>query len=223
MVSSDGNQSVQALAFSLASLQESPALGPSKPNHNESEDDNMVSSSKRLERCRERNREHARRTRIRKKVQLEALQKKCKNLQEEQAKLKQVVEDRRVASILLNLSGNADPTQPQIELPPTNEGSNAKQSQEDDEERNDETLSWKKRKTPSPNTLCISIDGVPTVFSTKAHVNWKTGAYVDSQGEQKRLNAHQLESLRYVLHSSSHCYVPHSMTADGNAIDCMPK
>lgn len=216
-----GTERAQALAFSLASLQDNPApavrvesrsRSASYDEENEETDtttDHGVTRSsidpvKRLARCRERNREHARRTRIRKKVQLEALQKKCKGLQAEQANLKRILEDRRVASILLNLSGNADPSEqqqrqqlssldemtvgvgivpPSIVVPDHHE---------------DHSRIKDKRKSPHSNTLCITVDGVPTVFSTKSHVNWKTGTYVNHNGEQQRLDARQLESLRYV-------------------------
>lgn len=152
----------------------------------------MKIPKERIQRCRERNREHARRTRIRKKVQLEVLQTKCKNLQEEQAKLKQFLEDRQAASILLNLSGNA-PTQQ--ELPP-NEDPVPNGLKEGNEEADITTSYEKKSKIPSSTTLCIPINGVPTVFSSKAQVNWKTGVYTDNNGEQKHLSAQQLDSLR---------------------------
>lgn len=76
----------------------------------------------RLERSRERNREHARKTRLRKKARLQALQSRLIDLQQEHSVLKQNVEESNIASILLNLSsvseGNpnssSDPTSSQL-------------------------------------------------------------------------------------------------------------
>jgi len=58
----------------------------------------------RLAESRERNREHARRTRQRKKAHLQALQTKLTDLETENLSLKQCIEECSVASILLNLS-----------------------------------------------------------------------------------------------------------------------
>lgn len=62
------------------------------------------SCERRLARSRERNREHARRTRLRKKAQLEALQSKVKGLEAERQLLKLKVEECGIASILVGLS-----------------------------------------------------------------------------------------------------------------------
>jgi len=62
-------------------------------------------AGRRLARSRERNREHARRTRLRKKAQLETLQSKVKGLEAERQVLKQKIEECSIASILLGLSG----------------------------------------------------------------------------------------------------------------------
>jgi hypothetical protein len=228
--SSDG-VCAQSLAFSLASLQDAAAVTTASSRScsasiddeesDDSEDDGVPPSSldpvKRLARCRERNREHARRTRIRKKVQLEALQRKCKGLQAEQVDLKRIIEDRRVASILLNLSGNADPSQQYQLVPLLDDDTSAalvgpldgrstttsialsdRHGDVDQAGVDKKQPGNKQRKSPQSNALCISIDGAPTVFSAKSHVNWKTGAYLDRHGRQQRLDARQLDSLRYV-------------------------
>jgi len=65
----------------------------------------------RLERSRERNREHARKTRLRKKARLQSLQSRLIDLQQERSALKQNLEESNIASILLKLSsvnGNDD-------------------------------------------------------------------------------------------------------------------
>ena len=71
-------------------------------------DDDSENAGERLARSRERNREHARRTRLRKKAQLQALQSRVKELQEESRLLKQTVEECSIASILLGLSGQQE-------------------------------------------------------------------------------------------------------------------
>jgi hypothetical protein len=197
----------QSLAFSLASLQDAAAvvttasssrscsasIGDEESDHDSEDDDGAPPSSlsdpvKRLARCRERNREHARRTRIRKKVQLEALQRKCKALQAEQTDLKRVLEDRRVASILLNMSGNADPSQQHQLVPLLDEDASAALLVGPPSTTSSTTPTTsialsdshvdvdqvglvkkqpgnnKQRKSPQSNALCITIDGVPTVL-----------------------------------------------------------
>ena len=84
------NQDTQTLAFAVASMQKS---------HNDD-------AAERLQRNRERNREHARRTRLRKKAQLQSLQARCSELKEEQEILRQKVEERNIASILLGLGSS---------------------------------------------------------------------------------------------------------------------
>jgi len=62
-----------------------------------------VMEEDRLQRSRERNREHARRTRLRKKARLEELKNKAAELEEERRNLTQKLEDRSTADILLGL------------------------------------------------------------------------------------------------------------------------
>jgi len=58
----------------------------------------------RRHRNRERNKEHARKTRVRKKEQLQALKARVNELEEEGRRLKQSIQECSVASILLGLS-----------------------------------------------------------------------------------------------------------------------
>ena len=163
----------QALAFAVAALQQ---------NNNDD-------ASLRLQRSRERNREHARRTRLRKKAHLQALQANCRALQEEQAALRQKLEDRRIASILLGLSasGTPDPV-PAV----------AETLSDDDTANFTESSSRKRGKTTSSDgVLTITIDGVATTFNRRSHINWKSGLYTDSvTGQQRRLLPEHLEALR---------------------------
>jgi len=77
------------------------------PNIQTSDKINVVDAGDaliRMERSRERNREHARNTRLRKKARLQTLQSRLKDLQQEHSALKQNTEESNIASILLNLS-----------------------------------------------------------------------------------------------------------------------
>ena len=77
-----------------------------KADNDDSEGETEGDAVKRLSRSRERNREHARRTRLRKKVQLDALQQKVKMLEAEARILCQTIEECSIASILVGLSTN---------------------------------------------------------------------------------------------------------------------
>lgn len=59
-----------------------------------------------LQKCRERNREHARKTRLRKKAHLESLKSKLSELQKEAAQLSMKMEESNTANILLCLGGS---------------------------------------------------------------------------------------------------------------------
>lgn len=63
-----------------------------------------LTEEERLERARERNRIHARKTRQRKKEMLNSLQEKLKALSEHGTKLRQDINERKTASILLNMA-----------------------------------------------------------------------------------------------------------------------
>uniref|UniRef100_A0A7S2REX0 BZIP domain-containing protein n=1 Tax=Rhizochromulina marina TaxID=1034831 RepID=A0A7S2REX0_9STRA len=67
-----------------------------------------LSSEERLQRSRERNRMHAKKTRQRKKMQIEALQARIDELKTEFLGLRQIVDERYTAYILLVMSGAAE-------------------------------------------------------------------------------------------------------------------
>lgn len=154
-------------------------------------------AEKRLARSRERNREHARRTRLRKKAQLEALQQKVTQLEEEGRVLKQSIEECSIASILVGLSsgsqhattdslldlGKTTPVAPKV----TRVGKRKRFVVD-----NGDT-----EKVPQP--LMLNVDGKMTMIGGgKTHINWKSGVYCDEHGMQRQLTPTQLESLRYV-------------------------
>jgi hypothetical protein len=161
------------------------------------EEEEEEDAEKRLARSRERNREHARRTRLRKKAQLEILQSKAMGLEAERKLLQQSIEECSVASILLGISsgkaakavtdsllniGNADLKSPKVSL--VVGGKRKRFLSEDVEE-----------KLPQP--IKLTVDGQTTlVGGAKTHINWKSGAYCDENGLQKKLTPTQLESLR---------------------------
>lgn len=158
----------------------------------------------RLHRNRQRNREHARKTRVRKKEQLQALKAKVNELEEECRELKQGIQECSVASILLGLSsGTAGGAGAQVDgnentsnsgLSPSNFGA---------------CLAGGKRKRflsldggdPTPPPMKLNIKGHITVVGgpgneCKARMNWKTGSYIDNEGNRQQLTKSELEELR---------------------------
>mmetsp|Transcript_72366 Transcript_72366/g.109171 ORF Transcript_72366/g.109171 Transcript_72366/m.109171 type:complete len:354 (-) Transcript_72366:697-1758(-) len=160
------------------------------------DDGSEEDAERRMARSRERNREHARRTRLRKKAQLEALQSKVKGLQAESKVLKQSLEECSIASILVGLSSGSHDDMIQSLLKET--------SDETENDQNIQALTGGKRKRFAcdgnervPQPLKITIDGKTTVIGGgRTHINWKTGVYSDESGSQRQLTQSQLESLR---------------------------
>lgn len=206
-------------------------------NDNEMDDDNDEDDL-RILKGRERNREHARRTRLRKKAQLQELEYKYSTLLAERQALNQQMQDRSIASILLGLSSTVATTtgtsnsgistgnavSPSIGTSPI-ENSIVSDNVCKDTVRNDTTTSAtaattirRKRGFPhveiptrytTNNTdannpesqqptpaLTIRINGVPTIISSKSHINWKTGMYCDEFGRQSQMTPEQLHDLR---------------------------
>ena len=148
--------------------------------------------SERIQRGRERNREHARRTRLRKKAQLQELQGKYREMMAERTQLQQQLQERRIASILLGLSTSA---------PLTNDD-----AMEEDSlfvSPSTATIPTSRRKRGFPELApsnsssgTIHIHGL--AIPSKSHINWKTGIYSDELGRPKQMTPQQLEDLRYV-------------------------
>ena len=67
-------------------------------------DDDDLDNGEKGKKSRERNREHAKRTRLRKKAMLEGMKGKLMDLQRESTKLQQAFEERRTANILIAFS-----------------------------------------------------------------------------------------------------------------------
>jgi len=155
--------------------------------------ENEEDAEERLARGRERNREHARRTRLRKKAQLQSLQAKVKELEAENLVLQQSAEECSVASILLGMS-YGESISPVI-------GSDEVNNCKIEASKVSNCLQPKKRKRAGSDcdyALTININGVDTVIggNGKSHINWKTGVYTDENGILKQLTRQELEVLR---------------------------
>ena len=77
---------------------------------NNYEDLHTDHTDEKVEKSRERNREHAKRTRLRKKALIEGMKGKLLELQKDAAKLQQLFEESNTANILLCLSTKSDPS-----------------------------------------------------------------------------------------------------------------
>lgn len=156
-------------------------------------------AEERLARSRDRNREHARRTRLRKKAQLQSLQKRVTELQDESRMLRQTVEECSIASILLGLSSGGEYKDGNDLLGVTESLS------KDLKNHTFFTMNGKRKRFVSdagdfaPKAMKLEIKGKTTIVgggSGKTHINWKTGAYMDENGEHQQLSPEELETLR---------------------------
>jgi hypothetical protein len=184
-------------------VQESPCCSPEKATANDcasESSEHPLDADERLARSRDRNREHARRTRLRKKQQLEALQKRVKELQEESRLLKQTIEECSIASILLGLSsGDASGSDDDFDLQDIE--SIMSSSAQD---KTFFTITGKRKRFVSDADLYLppmklKIKGKLTMIggnNCKAQINWKTGVYHDEDGKQQQLTHDELEELR---------------------------
>jgi hypothetical protein len=156
-------------------------------------------AEKKLAKNRERNREHARRTRMRKKAHLEILKERALTLETERKQLQQAIEECNIASILLGIScvesaklvgdilGNDNNNEVISErvIEVTKLSGKRKRFISEDEAE----------KLPQP--LRLTVNGQTTmVGGGKTHMNWKSGIYSDENGMQTKLSPHELECLR---------------------------
>ena len=195
----------------------------SSNNYDEDDEDE---DDERVAKGRERNREHARKTRLRKKAQLQELEHKYRTMLADRQALNQQLQDRKIASILLGLSTSA-PLENTIAYSDkaSSIGTNQCMSPglaSEQINRNDvdaiadcrvdlgsadatKVSTGRKRGFPevqlptNVSPLTININGVPTAINSRSHINWKTGMYCDELGRQSMLTPQQLEDLRYVL------------------------
>ena len=220
---SNQTYAVGALAAAVAVAAELARSGGNFYNHNDADQVPMIIPSKettdtlsldgsdgedqeedvaerRLTKSRERNREHARKTRMRKKAQLEQLQGKVEGLQAESKALKQSLEECSIASILLGLSSGGQGGRIQTRL--------KEACKPEDVETTLPAPVGVKRKRFVPDDvsgkqaqpLRLKIGGhTHFIGGGRANINWKSGVYSDDNGLQKQLTQKQLGSLRYVL------------------------
>jgi hypothetical protein len=195
---------------SLFSNEHHGRISPSSYDEEDSESsDSEEDEGRRVAKSRERNREHARRTRLRKKAQLEALQSRVKGLRAEAEVLKQSLEECSLASILMGLSHSKK--QDLITDALLNVGTTTtSETCTKDADEIVALVGGKRKRFSSPDSdesklvstqpLKLRINGKVTyIGGGRSHVNWKTGVYKDEQGVQRQLTQSQLESLRYVL------------------------
>lgn len=195
----------------------------SSSNYDEDDEDE---DDERIIKGRERNREHARKTRLRKKAQLQELEQKYRTMLAERQALNQQLQDRNIASILLGLSSSAplentitpssmtssigaiqssESTSPDVTIEQSNRlGVMAIVDRKADLASADASQVSTSRKRGFPEVqlptnispLTININGIPTAINSKSHINWKTGMYCDEMGRQSQLTPQQLEDLR---------------------------
>lgn len=155
-------------------------------------------AEERLAKSRDRNREHARRTRLRKKAQLQSLQNRVKELENESRLLRQTLEECSIASILLGLSGNNKDNDDDLL------GINSCLTRTN-KDRKFFTMNGKRKRFVSdegdigPQPMKLVIKGQTTLVGGgggKAHINWKTGVYLDEHGDQQQLSPDELDTLR---------------------------
>lgn len=173
-------------------------------------DDGDLCIQDRLERIRHRNRTHARRTRLRKKAQLNALQTKIKTLKEENIALKQTVEECGIASILIGLSNAVCGKESQKNYVDSRMLKNICQESKQTRERFTKLSSQlglvtKKKKSSYDDEeynitpVKLDVKGQTALVGSgkgKSFVNWKTGFYIDKNGDWQQLNAAELDNLR---------------------------
>ena len=184
------------------------------------DEDDEDEDDERIVKGRERNREHARKTRLRKKAQLQELEQKYRTMLVERQALNQKLQDRNIASILLGLSSSV-PLASAVASSDMTSSINTNHSSESmspcttseqtdhgtDLNSTDAAQVSTRRKRGFPEVqlptnispLTININGIPTAINSKSHINWKTGMYCDEMGRQSQLTPQQLEDLRYVL------------------------
>jgi len=201
-------------SFDLLVDQKEPVLAPPLPSSTRSsskQKEPPIDEAARLQRSRERNREHARRTRLRKKAALQELQHKIEQLKATKASLQQQVQEQSIASILLGLHGTEPPPQHAAPTTASTTRTNSpclSEDHNDEEEEGPESSHSNKRKRSMPATqkpLQVRIAGKGLV-TIQSQVNWKTGTYMDEAGMTQQLTPDELEILRYVSCCIDDCY-----------------
>ena len=155
-------------------------------------------AEQKLAKNRERNREHARCTRVRKKAQLQGLIDKLEQLQAESQGLKQTLSECNTASILLGLSSGDSSNNNAFDIDMSTLKAGEKSTHL--------CLTGKRKRFVSdasdygPQPMELIIRGKATIIGgtdSKAHINWKTGVFVDEDGSQEQLSSREVDALRW--------------------------
>lgn len=164
--------------------------------------DDSLDSETKLAKSRERNREHARRTRIRKKAHLASLQSRIGELQEERKRLYQKREECSIASILLGMASQQQQQNDVVAqevLETTQDRAHVGDSsvaRQTEGKRKRCSSDIRDVQYLSKNPMRASIDDELTFIDGSFHVNWKTGVCSDKKGLKKKLTLEQLKTLR---------------------------
>lgn len=167
-------------------------------NHDGDMDDNDDDAEQRLFRNRERNREHARRTRLRKKAQIVKLQAKVKELNNERQVLKRQIEECSIASILLGIGTSSYDEEASNSLEPSTVGTDM----EDDKSMKAALLADGSKRCRRKLLDAViharnaSKSGDDGGAGSKSHINWKTGIFHEASGSKTQLSNEELETLR---------------------------
>uniref|UniRef100_A0A7S2V3V7 BZIP domain-containing protein n=1 Tax=Fibrocapsa japonica TaxID=94617 RepID=A0A7S2V3V7_9STRA len=141
-------------------------------------------------RSRERNREHARKTRERKKDQLLSLQSRLEDVRKEREHLIRLVEECNTAAILLGLSDvirKCDTTESHKDGEPEEQSLKGKNN-----------IAKEACKNPELRQLELELEADKKMKqSSKCNgINWKDGYMIDGNGNTKKLSLQELEVLR---------------------------
>ena len=175
-------------------------------------DSSSDDEDERRQRNKERNKEHARKTRLRKKEVLEGLKSRVNQLEEENKQLKQSIQESSVASILLGLATPSPIDRPSPGSIPLLSSSSSSKSgapslaKSPSQSNFGACLAGGKRKrflsldgedpTPPPMELNIKGQIILVGGPGTSSINWKTGVYLDQWGKPQQLTKTELEALR---------------------------
>eukprot|EP00617_Octactis_speculum_P024909 CAMPEP_0185768360 /NCGR_PEP_ID=MMETSP1174-20130828/49208_1 /TAXON_ID=35687 /ORGANISM="Dictyocha speculum, Strain CCMP1381" /LENGTH=265 /DNA_ID=CAMNT_0028453015 /DNA_START=38 /DNA_END=835 /DNA_ORIENTATION=- len=171
-------------------------LDSEPPIENDDTDhDEEVMISQRAALSRERNREHARRTRIRKKARLQALQGRVNELKQESELLDEFLEDCQTADILRSLSTNQHPPVNRRQPP----DAHCKLKQEHGgsfQQVFDPRLHGLRKSGKGFSVESTSVGAHENNMNKCQVVHWKDAYAVDAEGKRHVLNDEEMETLR---------------------------
>ena len=145
-----------------------------------------LSVEERQKRSRERNREHARRTRLRKKAQLASLQLRVTELQTESKHLEQALIDCTTAKILLGMSSFRD------ENTSIDDFFNSASVVSESSSSRDSSPRTSTEDLVLQDDDSVSDDGM----APRTTIHWKNGYALDEHGHRKDLTPDELDSIR---------------------------